>query len=84
MKSTTEILDEFAQDKGFNNWTHLLIYEERCTANITSYVTKAMQLYAQQFIDSANEIIGPASEILDENYSEDYENWWSAQEVNEF
>lgn len=83
MKSTTEILNEVAIENGWNSFDDV-VSNHMHLGTVSTIVTKAMQLYAQQFIDSANDIIGPASEILDENYDEDYENWWSAQEVNEF
>jgi len=51
--------------------------------NELDFIQEAMKLYAQQFIDVANKIIGPASDILGEEYDEEYENWHKIQKINE-
>ncbi len=70
--TTNEALNKIASDEGFRDSTTLM--ENASLAYIADRCKRAMQLYAQQFIDAANEIIGPASDVLGEAYDEDYEN----------
>lgn len=55
--TTIEVLNKIAFKETFDDWTHLLIYEEGCTANITSYVQQAMIAYAQQAIEEDRKIV---------------------------
>jgi len=65
--TTNEALNKIASDEGFNDWTHLMIYEEGCTANITDYVKKAMQLYAATIRDKDRIIVAENTNIIDSN-----------------
>jgi hypothetical protein len=43
---------------------------------------KSAKIYAQQFIDTANDVILPAIEILPNTYDEDLENWSKISKIN--
>ena len=83
--TTIEALDKIAEKNGHYNIDYFLRFIASEDVEVSKLlIQEAMQLYAQQFIDAANEIIGSASDMLGEAYDEDYENWHSAQEINEF
>ena len=73
MKSTHEIIEEYLQRP---------ISESEVTDLTFSMIHQMMKQYAQQFIDAANQIIGPATELLPDTYDKDYENWFNTVELN--
>ena len=79
--TTTEALNKVSNNSDWDDFTYVLDTSQQ--RKIMSIFHKAAQLYAKQFIDAANEIIGPACDVLDENYDEEYENWHTIQEINE-
>lgn len=76
--TTIEARHIIAQNCGFTNWNDLV---GQCDS-IYEYIDKAMKLYAQQFIDAANQIIEPATEILPDTYDKDYEKWYDTILIN--
>lgn len=49
-----------------------------------SWYKKASKRYAQQFIDSANDIINPATEIFPDTYNDELDKWFKIQKINEY
>lgn len=78
--TTTEALNKISSEEGFRDFTALM--ENASLAYIADRCQKAMKLYAQQFIDAANQIIDPATEILPDTYDEDYEKWYNTVQIN--
>lgn len=81
MKKAKEILDDVCV--GYNDYFSAFNDHRDNSVAFREIIFKAMRLYSQQFIDAANEIIGPACDVLDENYDEEYENWHNIQTINE-
>lgn len=76
--TTTKTLNKVATKHGYIDWEDLVgqidIHD--------LYIDEAMRLYAQQFIDAANQIIDPATELLPDTYDEDYEKWFEIVSIN--
>lgn len=81
MKSREEILNEVSQSLEWKDFSDVLNNGQ--PTSIMLIIEDAMILYAQQFIDAADEIIGAASDVLEENYDEDCDSWYEIQKINE-
>jgi hypothetical protein len=81
MKNRETILNEVSQSLEWKDFSDVLNNGQ--PTSIMLIIEDAMILYAQQFIDAADEIIGAASDVLEENYDEDYDSWYEIQKINE-
>jgi uncharacterized protein YutE (UPF0331/DUF86 family) len=79
-----ETLDKIAEQNGYYNIDYFLRFIASEDEEVSKLLMQeAMQLYAQQFIDGANQIIEPATEILPDTYDEDYEKWYDLININQ-
>ncbi len=81
MKNRETILNEVSQSLEWKDFSDVLNNGQ--PTSIMLIIEDAMILYAQQFIDAADEIIGAASDVLEENYDEDCDSWYEIQKINE-
>lgn len=78
--TTNDSLNKIAFDEGFKDFTALM--ENASLAYIADRCKKAMQLYAQQFIDAGQDLIIPATAILPDTYEPELDNWYQIIQIN--
>ena len=78
--TTQESLNKIASQEGYTDFTALM--RNATLAYIADRCQKAMILYAQQFIDAGEAIIGPATDILPDTYGDDLDEWYETIKIN--
>ncbi|HPQ79643.1 MAG TPA: hypothetical protein PLG47_04275 [Candidatus Dojkabacteria bacterium] len=78
--TTIEALNKVAQEEGYSDFNSMM-YQMNNTLLLVK-IERAMKIFVEQFIDVAQDIIAPATDILPDTYDEDLNKWWEL--INNF